>query len=138
MLLDVNSLLALAWPNHERHERVAAWFANQADQGWRTCAVTELGFIRLSCNPAFTPEPVTPPQAVEMLAQYRTLGRHEFLESPSPCLFNAMKDVAMQGHRQTTDAYLLDLARSQGTKLASLDQRIRFLPHAKESLFLIE
>jgi predicted nucleic acid-binding protein len=51
LLLDVNVLLALAWPNHQFH--AAALRELQPRRGrWATCALTQLGFIRLSSNPA--------------------------------------------------------------------------------------
>lgn len=35
MLLDVNVLVALAWPNHVHHVSARRWFAAEAAQGWR-------------------------------------------------------------------------------------------------------
>ena len=53
-LLDANVLLALAWPNHQFH--AAATRAMGRSRGrWATCALTQLGFIRLSSNPAAIP-----------------------------------------------------------------------------------
>jgi hypothetical protein len=37
--LDVNLLIALAWPNHPQHARAHAWFAKERAKGWRTCMV---------------------------------------------------------------------------------------------------
>jgi predicted nucleic acid-binding protein len=59
-MADVNLLLALAWPNHQFHRRARVWFAEHAGAGWATCAVTQLGFVRLSSNPAYTALPKTP------------------------------------------------------------------------------
>ncbi len=50
LLLDVNVLLALAWPNHQFHAAAIAALSSRAR--WATCALTQLGFIRLSSNPA--------------------------------------------------------------------------------------
>ncbi|MBL8175293.1 MAG: hypothetical protein JNK48_11535 [Bryobacterales bacterium] len=49
LLLDVNVLLAIAWPNHQFHR--AAVKAVSARNRWATCALTQLGFIRLSSIP---------------------------------------------------------------------------------------
>jgi uncharacterized protein len=47
-LLDVNVLVALLVPEHEHHIRAVDWFATDAaGKGWATCAVTELGVIRV-------------------------------------------------------------------------------------------
>lgn len=40
-LLDLNVLLALAWPTHEHHEPAHAWFARHKQRGlWATCSST--------------------------------------------------------------------------------------------------
>ena len=59
-LLDVNVLLALAWPNHQHHAASHRWFRREAGNGWAICALTQLAFIRLSSNPAYTAEAVGP------------------------------------------------------------------------------
>jgi uncharacterized protein len=47
-LLDVNVLVALLVPEHEHHIRSVEWFATNAIRsGWATCAITELGVIRV-------------------------------------------------------------------------------------------
>ena len=59
-LLDINVLLALAWPDHQHHAAAHGWFAQESRLGWATCAFTQLGFIRLSSNPAYTSGAVIP------------------------------------------------------------------------------
>jgi len=51
LLLDVNALLALAWPNHQFHDAVVERLERQPASLWATCALTQLGFVRLSSNP---------------------------------------------------------------------------------------
>ena len=46
-LLDVNVLVALLVPEHQHHNTSIEWFAAEGSQGWATCAVTELGVIRV-------------------------------------------------------------------------------------------
>lgn len=138
MLLDVNCLLAIAWPNHQHHGLVCDWFEQQAPNGWRTCVVTELGFIRLSSNPAFTSEFVSPPAAVRLLDELRKFGAHSYLDAPSPCCFATMKHAVVQGHKQATDCYLIGLALSHDCRLATLDKRLRHLPSADEALVIVE
>lgn len=47
-LLDVNVLVALLVPVHEHHARARRWVLDAgARDGWATCAVTELGLIRV-------------------------------------------------------------------------------------------
>jgi predicted nucleic acid-binding protein len=47
-LLDIATLLAWLW-DHEHHERVLAW---QKGQTVALCPITELGFLRISSQPA--------------------------------------------------------------------------------------
>lgn len=39
-LLDINVLLALAWPSHQHHAAAHGWFARESRHGWATCAFT--------------------------------------------------------------------------------------------------
>jgi uncharacterized protein len=125
MLLDVNVILALAWPNHQFHGQARSWFAARATSGWSTCALTQLGFIRISSNPAFTPHAKTPQEAALLLASMTSAPGHRYLESlPEPAHRSAgWQHVA--GHRQTTDAYLVHVARHHGIRLATFDGRMR-------------
>ena len=48
-LLDVNVLLALAHVAHPHHARAVAWFAARTpSMRFCTCAITEIGFLRVS------------------------------------------------------------------------------------------
>jgi predicted nucleic acid-binding protein len=79
-LLDVNVLLALAWPQHQFHPKAAAWFSEHANEGWSTCVVTELGFVRLSSNLAFTAKASSPIVAVQLLKKLTQQGAHSYLK----------------------------------------------------------
>src|SRR3977135_3943654 len=49
-LLDVNTLVALGFLQHEFHDRVAGWVRKLALRGipdLATCSMTELGFVRV-------------------------------------------------------------------------------------------
>jgi len=52
-LLDINVLLAIAWPQHVHHARVKRWLLAQTARGKlsiATCPLTQLGFLRISMN----------------------------------------------------------------------------------------
>jgi hypothetical protein len=127
-LLDLNILTALLWPAHEHHEAAHRWFAARADAGWATCALTQLGFVRLVSNPVFSRDALSPAEGLALLAENVTHARHEFwtesLEVPV-----AVKDVEqrLQGYRQLTDAYLLALAHRRKGVLATFDRGLRTL-----------
>lgn len=121
-LLDTNVLLALAWPNHQHHAQSHAWFAAGAKKGWATCAFTQLGFIRLSSNPAYTGNAVSPQEAATLLQQWTRLKTHRFWSSP------AAEDPAIYsraiGHQQVNDAWLVEVARRNSGRLVTLDTRL--------------
>jgi toxin-antitoxin system PIN domain toxin len=138
MLLDVNVLLALAWPNHQHHGHARGWFERQAKDGWSTCAITQLGFIRISSNPAFTTEARSPLEASRLLAEMTALEGHTFLEAlPAPAGFDAIWRATL-GHRQTTDVYLAALAAHHGTLLATFDRKCLGNPAIRGAVHLIE
>ena len=78
-LLDVNVLIALAWPNHVHHAAARAWFEDRREEGWATCPLTEAGFVRVSCNPSVVRHTVTPLDAIAVLEKLTRLGTHVFL-----------------------------------------------------------
>ena len=129
-LLDLNLLLALAWPSHVHHDIAHGWFQREAAPRWATCPVTQLGFIRLSSNPAFTSDAVSPTEALSLLEGMTAMDGHEFWPDDVDCVSATFPTgMRMTVHRQVTDAYLLSLARAHGGCLATLDRRMsRLLP----------
>lgn len=129
-LLDLNLLLALAWPSHVHHDIAQGWFQREAAPNWATCPVTQLGFIRLSSNPAFTSDAVSPAAALSLLESIIALEGHEFWPDDVDCVSAAFAaGMRMTVHRQVTDAYLMSLARARTGCLATLDRRMnRLLP----------
>jgi toxin-antitoxin system PIN domain toxin len=121
-LLDVNVLLALAWPNHQHHAAAHGWFQREAKGGWATCALTQLAFIRLSSNPAFTAEAVAPNEAAALLRQYCEHPGHQFWDSP-PAVEPRLYRHAF-GHQQVNDAWMVDLAAQRGGELVTFDERL--------------
>jgi toxin-antitoxin system PIN domain toxin len=47
-LLDVNVLVALAFPQHYSHRIAHAWFGKDPDRLWATCPLTQAGFLRVA------------------------------------------------------------------------------------------
>lgn len=127
VLLDTNVLLALAWPNHQHHAQAHAWFAANAKRGWATCAFTQLGFIRLSSNPAFTSSAVSPAEAAQLLKAWTGHKSHQFWNSPAADLPGIFRHAI--GHQQANDAWLVHVAEINSGLLASFDARLQV--HAK-------
>ncbi len=138
-LLDVNVLVALMWPTHEFHHRVQEWFARRASHGWATCPFTEAGFVRIVANPAFSPDALTPQEALALLrANLRPPHHHFWSEDIS---FSDAVDPfrnMLLGHQQVSDAYLLGLAIYKKGKLITLDRSVSGLlpPGSPERLRL--
>jgi toxin-antitoxin system PIN domain toxin len=127
-LLDINILTALLWPTHEHHEVAHSWFGDRADAPWATCSLTQLGFVRIVSNPAFSRDALSPIEALALLGENLAHPGHEFwtdnLQVPS-----AVKgmEAKLQGYRQLTDAYLLALANRRKGVLATFDRGVRTL-----------
>jgi uncharacterized protein len=127
-LLDINVLTALLWPAHEHHEPAHRWFGARGRAGWATCSITQLGFVRIVSNPAFSRDALSAAGAIALLAENLTHPAHEFwTESLQvPAALKAV-DARLQGHQQLTDAYLLALAGRRRGVLASFDRGLRML-----------
>ena len=127
-LLDVNVLVALAWPNHVHHRAAHAWFAGQSHEGWATCSLVELGFIRVSSNARVTPAAVSPQEAASLLRRMTGMPNHHFwaddvrfAESPHVGLDR------VAGHQRVTDAHLVGLAIRRRHRIATFDPGLRSL-----------
>ena len=136
-LLDINVLIALAWPNHVHHSAARAWFEEHRRGGWATCTLTEAGFVRLSCNPSVVRHAVTPLDAIAVLDRLTRLSSHSFW--PLDRSIVQMPDAIaarLQGYRQITDAVLLAAAMRHDGQLATLDASLEGLVPEKERSFL--
>ena len=123
-LLDVNSLVALGFLQHEFHERVARWVHTLASRGipeLATCSITELGFVRVLAQA---------PQYGFTIAHARTLLLR--LKTGNSLKFTFIPDDHDVSHipawvktaKQTTDGHLAQLAKAKSAILATLDGRI--------------
>ena len=120
-LLDVNALVALGFVNHEFHERVSRWIQSSRPLQLATCAITELGFIRV----------LSQAMAYGLtVAQARTLLLRLKRVRGSPLTFIADgHDVSylpgwVNAPKQITDGHLSELADAHGALLATLDENI--------------
>lgn len=132
-LLDVNVLIALTWPTHVHHASARWWFERKASSGWATCPVTQLGFVRVSSNPGIIRDAVAPREAIAMLERLVALPGHRFWpDELAVASEGPFATLALVGHRQVTDAYLLSLARHHEAKLATLDRGLSSLVADRE------
>lgn len=128
-LLDVNVLIALLWPAHEHFDAAHEWFAARGGRArWATCPLTQLAFVRIVSNPAFSPDALAPADTLGLLERNLAHPSHEFWPDDVG-LMEAVGPLALrlQGHRQLSDAYLLGLALQHRGTLASFDGGLRAL-----------
>lgn len=121
-LLDVNTLIALAWPNHSHHEAAHKWFANWKS-GWATTPFTEVGFVRVSSNSAVLPFAARPVDAIEHLGRLRSMPKHTFWpDSVEGVVGTSLTSTRLFGHQQVTDAHLVALAIANDGTVATFDK----------------
>jgi hypothetical protein len=134
-LLDVNVLIALLWPAHEHFEAAHDWFGARGGRArWATCPLTQLAFVRIVSNPAFSREALAPIDALRLLERNLKHPAHEFWPDDLG-LLEAVGPLAprLQGHRQLSDVYLLGLAVKRRGTLASFDGGLKDLAIGERS-----
>lgn len=111
-LLDVNFLLACGWSSHARHTAARAWL--EAQSSFTTSPISELGFIRVSMTPGYR---ASFADAQSALADITSRRQARTVAADLP----AVRLPALANYSEVTDAYLVELARAHGLKLATLD-----------------
>lgn len=134
-LLDVNVLLALAWPGSLQHEAAHRWFSANRKKGWATCSATQSGFVRLSSTRAVVgDDAMTPVEGIAAMERSTEMREHQFWTQDEPVQKMAAEImVRIMGPKQMSDAVLLDLAIKRGGKLVTFDAKIlHLLPRGSE------
>jgi len=121
ILLDANVLIALLVSDHVHHEAAENWFADTSTN-FATCPITQGSLMRLLIREG---QPAATARAV--LSRTTASPRHEFW--PDDQSYADVPTQGIIGHRQLTDAYLAQLARSRRSRLASFDQAMAQLHH---------
>lgn len=123
-LLDVNALLALAVLQHEFHPRVATWVERLAAKGvpeLATCAITELGFVRVLGQAQQFGSSVALARDLLLALKNSNAIRCTFIPDD--------RDISylpkwVRTPKQTTDGHLAELAKAHEAVLVTLDRRI--------------
>jgi toxin-antitoxin system PIN domain toxin len=138
LLLDLNVLLAIAWPNHQFHA-VATERLETRGERWATCALTQLGFIRLSSNSAAVQVEKSPAEAAALLAAMVSDSAHVYIESlPAPAgkdMRNVFEDIL--GSKQVMDVYLLRMAKQHKATFMTFDAKLQELPDARDRVEIL-
>jgi hypothetical protein len=138
-LLDVNVLIAMAWPTHSAHEKVKEWLGRKANDAWATCPLTQTAFVRILSNPSFSPHALAPSDAATLLRAYLGHPTHKFW-ADDLSFIQSLEPLTsrLSGHQQATDAYLLGLVIHKKGKFATLDRAILSLVPEKSQRDFIE
>jgi uncharacterized protein len=120
-LLDVNLILASRWATHSDHQAAKAWL--DSITGFHTCAISELGFVRISLSSAYG---ATWDDIQASLKKLHARNGHQFLADDVKGT-----DAPETSSRDTTDAHLVALAKKHRLKLATLDAALAAKPWAK-------
>ena len=126
-LLDANVLIALSWPAHVSHAAAQSWFSRNSHRGWVTCPITEIAFVRILSNPAFSQRALTPQQALAILETNLAHPDHHFWPDDLSLVNPLSHTKGITGHRQITDGYLLALAAHRRGAFATFDRALRDL-----------
>jgi len=121
-LLDVNTLVALGHTLHVHHVRAERWLNSvlPTADALATCAITELGFVRVSVQAGLQPD---------VSAARLALAK---LKASSPVPFGLWSDELgadrlpkyVKRPAELTDGHLLELARAHGAQFVTLDGNI--------------
>jgi uncharacterized protein len=118
-LLDANVLIALVVTDHVHHDAAVEWLST-FDAGFATCPITQGSLVRFLLRAGQSAA-----IARDVVGAIEGAKRHEFW--PDGVSFTDVEVAGVVGHRQATDAYLAQLARSRNEQLATLDSGLAHL-----------
>ncbi len=118
-LLDANVLVALVVSEHVHHDFAAEWLS-ASDTEFATCPITQGSLVRFLVGMGQSAA-----AARDVVSAVEAADRHEFW--PDSVSFADVEFAGVMSHRQVTDAYLAQLARTRNGQLATLDTGLAHL-----------
>jgi uncharacterized protein len=118
-LPDANVLIALVVAEHVHHDAAVDWLAGSG-AGFATCPITQGSLVRFLVRTGQSAA-----AARDVVSAVQSANGHEFW--PDGVSFADVEVAGVIGHRQVTDAYLAQLARSRSGQLATLDSGLAHL-----------
>lgn len=123
-LLDANVLIALIDQDHVHHDYAQSWFEDTVDEGWATCPITEMAFLRIAGRASYQLAG-GPAEMADILRQVRARPGHVFWPDAISLVASPLVESSkLASHGQVTDTYLLALAAHNGGQLATFDRRL--------------
>lgn len=126
-LLDVNVLIALAFPDHSFHQQAHSWFRRDSIRLWATCPLTQAGFLRVASR-ALGATRNAVREALAGLERDCQSPAHEFW--PADVDLRNLSDSLrsrLTGANQIADMQLLVLAHRHQGQLATFDTGLKEL-----------
>ena len=120
-LLDVNALIAYGFRRHDFHDQVGSWILSRKGDHFLTCSITELGFVRVLGNVRTYGMDVIRAKELLLDLKARSALPLEFIPDTND-LGSLPRWVKTP--LQVTDGHLVQLAKSNGAVLATLDKGI--------------
>ncbi len=114
-LVDGNVLLSSLIDTHPHHSRAEKWFENLSDR-FATCSVTQGTLLRLHMKFA---NDTSARAAWKVHAGIEANPLHDYISDDLP--YREVPHEKLHAHRQVTDAWIVELARLSGSKVATLD-----------------
>ena len=115
---DGNVLVALVVKDHAHHQQAVNWLGGIIER-FATCSVTQGTLLRMHILYA---KNGSAEAAWKALADIEAHPLHDYLADDLP--YREVPNHQLQGHRQVTDAWLVELARRNAGKVATLDQAL--------------
>ena len=114
ILPDANLLVAFTWENHTQKTAAETFFHRYPRVA--TCPLTELALVRV-----WMQKGANGADADKALNDFVSKYRSRLI--PADLSATAIAGLS-QGHRETTDSYLVILAKHHGIKLATLEEAL--------------
>lgn len=117
-LLDINTLIALAYANHTGHDQTEGWFKDQWGGDYYFCSLLEMGFVRVSLQAKFEPSIQS---AVARLGVMK-----DALDACTITDDLTAQDLPayVRAPKQVSDGHFLALAHRHDINFVTLDQHI--------------
>src|ERR1700682_948266 len=121
-VLDVSALVALGFKEHEFFEPVVSWVQtlSPGEDEFATCAIAEVGFRRVLARPQYG---LSVEESKASLLQLKSSSRIGFA-FVADALDASRLPRWVKTPKQVTDGHLVQLAKVNGTVLATLDRNI--------------
>ena len=129
-LLDGNVLVALAIDSHVHHDRAHRWFGTLRQDRFATCLLTQGTLLRVHMRSAADRGATAAWRSLQAVADH---PRHDWWDDALS--FLDVPHRHLQGSAQVTDAWLAELTRRRGGRLATLDSGLARL-HGDVALLL--